>query len=105
MAKYTTTNQTYFFQHDIEKDGVIYKVYAPLCNIHSRFIIEFKIPKVDVLDESVPEYISILVQIHSDNPNEYDIRNVYWRMRNHKSEKFISKYRKILDNIVPLIHQ
>lgn len=105
MAKYTTTNQTYFFQHDIEKDGVIYKIYAPLFNVDSRFIVEWKIPKADVLDESIPEYVSILVQIHQDTPKEYDIHNVYWRMRNYKSEKFVSKYRKVLDNIVPLIHQ
>lgn len=105
MAKYTTTNQTYFFQYDVDYEGVNYKIYAPLININSRFIIEYKVPKVDILDESIPETVSILVQITNTNPYEYDIRNVYWRMRNYKAEKIVSKYRKVLDNIVPLIHQ
>lgn len=105
MAKYTTTNQTYFFQHKVEYEGVTYDIYAPLFNIDSRFIVEYKVPKVDILDESAPEIVSILVQITNTHPYEYDIRNVYWRMRNYKSEKYVSKYRKVLDNVVPLIHQ
>lgn len=96
-------NEVYHFVQKFTYENVNYAIYAPYCNINSRFLVEFKVLKVDVLDERLPEYVSILIQIHQDNPKEYDIRNVYWRQRNHQSEKFVSKYRKMLDNIVPLI--
>lgn len=87
----------------IQTENGTYQVYESYCNIHSRYLIDYKIPKVDVLDESAPEYVSILIQINDVESLDYQIRNVYYRGRNYKADKFVSKYRKMLDNIVPLI--
>ena len=103
MAKYTTTNQTYFFKREIVHEGTTYKLFAPLCNVHSRYIIEYKVPKVDVLDESVPETVSILIQLLDTNPCDYKILNVYYRMRNYKAERYVSRYRNLLNKIVPIL--
>lgn len=102
MKKYTTTNQTFFYQKELTREDVTYKLYAPYCNINNRYLIEFKIPKVDILDESTPEYISILIQLLDSNPCEYKILNVYYRGRNHKAESFIAPYRILLNKLVPL---
>lgn len=103
MSKYTTTNQTYFFKKEITCDNVTYKLYDPLCNIHSRYIIEYKIPKVDVLDESTSETVSVLIQLLDTNPCDYKILNVYCRMRNYKAERYVSRYRNLLNKIVPIL--
>lgn len=103
MSKYTTTNQTYFFKKEIVREGTTYKLFAPLCNVHSRYIIEYKVPKVDVLDESAPEIVSILIQLLDTNPCDYKILNVYYRMRNYKAERFIAPYRILLDKLVPIL--
>ena len=103
MSKYTTTNQTYFFKKEVVHEDVTYKLFAPLCNVHSRYIIEYKVPKVDILDESIPETVSILIQLLDTNPCNYKILNVYYRMRNYKSERYVSRYRNLLNKIVPIL--
>lgn len=102
MTKYTTTNQTFFYQKELTREDVTYKLYAPYCNLHNRYIIEFKVPKVDILDESAPEYVSILIQLLDTNPCDYKILNVYYKMRNHKAESYVFRYRKLFDKLVPL---
>lgn len=102
MSKYTTTNQTYFFKKEIVREDMTYKLFAPLCNIHSRYIIEYKVPKVDVLDESAPETVSVLIQLLDTNPCDYKILNIYYRGRNHKAESFIAPYRILLDKLIPV---
>ena len=103
MSKYTTTNQTYFFKKEVVCEDVTYKLFTPLCNVHSRYIIEYKVPKVGILDESIPEIVSILIQLLDTNPCDYKILNVYYRMRNHKAESYVSRYRNLLDKIVPIL--
>lgn len=103
MSKYTTTNQTYFFKKEVVREDVTYKLFAPLCNVHSRYIIEYKVPKVDILDEAIPETISILIQLLDTNPCDYQILNIYYRGRNHKAERFIAPYRILLDKLVPIL--
>lgn len=103
MAKYTTTNQTYFFKKEVVREDVTYKLFAPLCNVHSRYIIEYKVPKVDVLDESTPETVSVLIQLLDTNSCDYKILNVYYCMRNYKAERYVSRYRNLLNKIVPIL--
>lgn len=96
-------NENYYFVQKVTHNDINYGIYAPYCNINFRYIVEFKIPKVDILDECPPEYVTIMIQFNDANSLDYQIRNVYYHMRNYKAERFVSKYRKILDNIIPLI--
>ncbi len=97
MRKYS---QIFLRQKELTRDDVIYKLYAPYCNVNNKYIIEYKVPKVDMLDESVPEYVSILIQLLDTNPCDYKILNIYYRGRNHKAESFIAPYRILLDKLI-----
>ncbi len=99
MRKYS---EIFLRQKELTRDDVVYKLYAPYCNINNKYLIEYKIPKTDILDESAPEYISILIQLLDTNPCNYKILNIYYRGRNHKAESFIAPYRILLDKLVPL---
>lgn len=88
----------------IEYEGVDYKVHTPYCNSNSRYIIEWD-NRNNELNVEAPSFVSILVRIPSLSPNKkYDILNVYHHMRNYQSERFVSKYRSLLDTIIPLIN-
>lgn len=100
MRKYS---EVFLKQKELTRDDVIYKLYAPYCNVNNKYIIEYKIPKADILDESVPEYMSILIQLLDTNPCDYKILNIYCRGRNHKAERFIAPYRILLDKLVPIL--
>ncbi len=99
MRKYS---QIFLRQNELTRDDVIYKLYAPYCNVNNKYIIEYKVPKVDMLDESVPEYVSILIQLLDTNLCDYKILNIYYRGRNHKAESFIAPYRILLDKLIPI---
>lgn len=99
MRKYS---EVFFQQKKITRNDVTYQLYAPYCNINNKYLIEYKIPKVDILDESTPEYVSILIQLLDTNPCDYKILNIYYRGRNHKAESFIAPYRILLDKLVPI---
>lgn len=100
MRKYS---EIFLRQKELTRDNVVYKLYAPYCNINNKYLIEYKIPKADILDESAPEYISILIQLLDTNPCDYKILNIYYRGRNHKAESFIAPYRILLDKLVPIL--
>lgn len=99
MRKYS---EVFFKQKELTCDDVTYQLYAPYCNVNNKYIIEYKVPKVDILDESVPEYMSILIQLLDTNPCDYKILNIYYRGRNHKAESFIALYRILLDKLIPI---
>ena len=99
MRKYS---EVFFQQKKLTRDDVTYKLYAPYCNVNNKYIIEYKIPKVDILDEFVPEYVSILIQLLDTNPCDYKILNIYYRGQNHKAESFIAPYRILLDKLIPI---
>lgn len=99
MRKYS---QIFLRQKELTRDDVIYKLYAPYCNVNNKYIIEYKVPKVDIFDESVPEYVSILIQLLDTNPCDYKILNIYYRGQNHKAESFIAPYRILLDKLIPI---
>lgn len=99
MRKYS---EVFLKQKELTRDDVTYQLYAPYCNVNNKYIIEYKIPKVDILDESVPEYMSILIQLLDTNHCDYKILNIYYRGRNHKAESFIAPYRILLDKLIPI---
>lgn len=87
----------------IEYEGVSYKVHTPYCNSNSRYIIEWD-NRNNEFNVEAPSFVSILVRIPSLSPDKkYDILNVYHHMRNYQSERFISKYRPLLEVITPMI--
>lgn len=96
-------SEVFFKQKELTRDDVTYQLYAPYCNVNNKYIIEYKVPKVDVLDESTPETVSILIQLLDTNPCDYKILNVYYRMRNYKAERYVSRYRNLLNKIVPIL--
>lgn len=100
MRKYS---EVFFKQKELTRDDVTYRLYAPYCNVNNKYIIEYKVPKVDVLDESTPETVSVLIQLLDTNPYDYKILNVYYRMRNYKAERYVSRYRNLLNKIVPIL--
>lgn len=100
MRKYS---EVFFKQKELTRDDVTYQLYAPYCNVNNKYIIEYKVPKVDVLDESTPETVSVLIQLLDTNPCDYKILNVYYRMRNYKAERYVSRYRNLLNKIVPIL--
>lgn len=100
MRKYS---EVFFKQKELTRDDVTYQLYAPYCNVNNKYIIEYKVPKVDVLDESIPETVSVLIQLLDTNPCDYKILNVYYRMRNYKAERYVSRYRSLLNKIVPIL--
>lgn len=100
MRKYS---EVFFKQKELTRDDVTYQLYAPYCNVNNKYIIEYKVPKVDVLDESTPETVSVLIQLLDTNPCDYKILNVYYCMRNYKAERYVSRYRNLLNKIVPIL--
>ena len=100
MRKYS---EVFFKQKELTRDDVTYQLYAPYCNVNNKYIIEYKVPKVGVLDESTPETVSVLIQLLDTNPCDYKILNVYYRMRNYKAERYVSRYHNLLNKIVLIL--
>lgn len=100
MSTNKSMNLAYAYLKEIDCYDLHMTVFAPLANIERKYIIEYKVPKVDVLDELPVEIASILIQLTDDG---YDILNVYYRGRNHKAKKYVDTFRILLDKAVPQI--
>lgn len=100
MSTNKSINLSYTYFKEIDWQDVHLTIYAPPANIERKYIVEYKVHKVDVLDEKPAEYVSILIQI---TDTEYDILNVYFRGCNHKAHDYVSPFRIMLDKIVPQI--
>ena len=100
MSTNKSINLSYTYLKEIDWKDVHLTVFAPPANVEHKYVIEYKVPKVDVLDEKPAEYVSILIQITDIG---YDILNVYFRGRNHRAHGYVSPFRIMLDEIVPLI--
>lgn len=98
MSINKSMNLTYTYFKEIDCYDVHMTIFAPPVNIERKYIIEYKVPKVDVLDELSAEFVSILIQISDTG---YDILNVYFRGRNHKAQSYTSPLRIMLDKVVP----
>ena len=100
MSINKSINLSYTYFKELDYHDVHLTIFAPPANVKHKYIIEYKIPKTDVLDEFPAEYVSILIQITDDG---YDILNVYFRGRNHKAHGYVSPFRIMLDKVVPQI--
>lgn len=97
MSTNKSINLSYTYLKEIDWNDIHMTIFAPPANIERKYIIEYKIPKVDVLDERPTEFVSILIQITDSG---YDILNIYVHGRNHKAHSYTTFYRIILDKIV-----
>jgi hypothetical protein len=100
MSTNKSINLSYTYFKEFDCYDVHLTIYAPPANVERKYIIEYKIPKTDVLDEKPAEYVSILIQLTDAG---YDILNVYFRGRNHKTHGYVSPFRIMLDKVVPQI--
>lgn len=100
MSTNKSINLSCTYLKEIDWHDVHMTIFAPPANVERKYIIEYKVHKVDVLDEKPAEYVSILIQITDDG---YDILNVYFRGYNHKAYGYVSPFRIMLDEVVPQI--
>ena len=100
MSTNKSINLSYTYFKELDCYDVHLTIYAPPVNIERKYIVEYKVPKADVLDELPTEYVSILIQLTNTG---YDILNVYFRGRNHKTHGYVSPFRIMLDKVVPKI--
>lgn len=100
MSINKSINLSYTYLKEIDWHDVRMTIFAPPANIERKYIVEYKVHKVDVLDEKPVEYVSILIQITDTG---YDILNVYFRGHNHKARDYVSPFRIMLDEVVPQI--
>ena len=100
MSTNKNTNLFYTLFKELDCYDAHIKTYAPPVNIEHKYIIEYKVPEIDVLYESPLEFVSILIQLTNDG---YNILNVYYRGRNHKAKKYVDTFRILLDKVVSQI--
>lgn len=100
MSTNKSINLSYTYFKEIDWQDVHLTIYAPPANVERKYIVEYKVPKTDALDEKPAEYVSILIQLTDTG---YDILNVYFRGRNHKAHDYVSPFRIMLDKVVPKI--
>ena len=98
----------YFLLKTIIIDDVEVNIYTMYGNIELKYVIEWKVPRVDYLESDttalITEYCTCLVQLHSNNKKEYDILNIYYKGRNYKAESYTRPYRYFLNKIVSHIY-
>ena len=100
MSTNKSINLSYTYFKELECYDVHLTIFAPPVNVERKYIIEYKAPKTDVLDELPTEYVSILIQLTDTG---YNILYVYFRGRNHKAYGYVSPFRIMLDKVVPQI--
>lgn len=100
MSTNKSINLSYTYFKELDYHDVRLTIFAPPANVERKYIVEYKVPKTDVLDEKLAEYVSILIQLTDMG---YDILNVYFRGRNHKARGYVSHFRIMLDEVVPQI--
>lgn len=95
--------ELYHLKKEIKMDdfGLDIKVYEPVVNLENKYIVEYKVPKVDVLDEDIQWTVSALIQIDRESFPDYKLLNVYYKGHNWKAESMTKKYRLLLDKVVP----
>ena len=89
----------------IDYEDIHCTVFCPYANVERKYVVEYRVPPVDVLGELPVEYVSILIQFPEPYSKKYDILNVYYKGHNHKAENFVRPYRMLLDKIVHLIEK
>lgn len=90
----------YFLLKTVFVDDIAVDIFTCYGNIEQKYVIEWKIPKIDCLDESPVEYCTCLIQVCSYEKNLYDILNIYYKGRNHKAESYTRPYRYFLNKVV-----
>lgn len=91
----------YNLKKEVKVDDLDIKVYEPIVNLENKYIIEYKVPKVDVLDEGIQWDVSALVQIDLETFPDYKLLNVYYKGHNWKAASMTKKYRRLLDKVIP----